>query len=87
MIIAGLASVIIGEVLVGTSSVSRTIIAVICGSLIYRVVIALVLQLGLAPTDLKLITSIIVIVFLISPNVRTKLFARKSNLMNGREVN
>ncbi|OLN27644.1 ABC transporter permease [Desulfosporosinus metallidurans] len=73
MIIAGLASVIIGEVLVGTSSIGRTIIAVICGGIIYRVIIALVLQLGLAPTDLKLVTSIIVITALVSPSFRKKI--------------
>lgn len=72
MIIAGLASVIIGEVLVGTSSIGRTVIAVICGGIIYRVIIAIVLQLGLAPTDLKLVTSIIVITALVSPNLRKK---------------
>lgn len=72
MIIAGLASVIIGEVLVGTSSIGRTVIAVICGGVIYRVIIAIVLQLGLAPTDLKLVTSIIVIIALVSPSLRNK---------------
>jgi len=73
MIIAGLASVIIGEVLIGTSSIGRTIIAVICGGILYRVIIAVVLQLGLAPTDLKLITSIIVITALVSPSLRKKI--------------
>lgn len=70
MIIAGLASVIIGEVLIGTSSIGRTIVAVICGGIIYRVIIAVVLQLGLESTDLKLITAFIVIIALVSPNIR-----------------
>jgi len=72
MIIAGLASVIIGEVLVGTSSVGRTIIAVLCGGVIYRIIIAVVLQLGLAPTDLKFVTAFIVIIALISPGIKSK---------------
>lgn len=72
MIIAGLASVIIGEVLVGTSSVGRTIIAVIVGGVLYRVIIAVVLQLGLKPTDLKLVTALIVIVALTSPALKKK---------------
>lgn len=75
IIIAGLASVIIGEVLVGTSSVGRTIVAVILGGILYRVIIALVLQFGLAPTDLKLITAFIVIVALVSPGIKTKFFS------------
>ncbi len=73
MIIAGLASVIIGEVLIGTSSIGRTIIAVICGGILYRVIIAVVLQLGLEATDLKLITSFIVITALVSPSIRKKI--------------
>jgi putative ABC transport system permease protein len=75
MIIAGLASVIIGEVLIGTSSIGRTIIAVICGGIIYRAIIAIVLQLGLGPTDLKIITALIVIFALISPNIKKKLYS------------
>lgn len=73
MIIAGLASVIIGEVLIGTSSIGRAIIAVICGGILYRVIIAIVLQLGLPPTDLKLITALIVITALVSPGIRNKI--------------
>lgn len=75
MIIAGLASVIIGEVLIGTSTIGRTIIAVIFGGVSYRVIIAIVLQLGLAPTDLKLVTAIIVIIALTSPGIKKKFFS------------
>ncbi|AET65878.1 ABC-type uncharacterized transport system, permease component [Desulfosporosinus orientis DSM 765] len=84
MIIAGLASVIIGEVLIGTSSIGRTIVAVICGGIIYRVIIAVVLQLGLEATDLKLITAFIVITALVSPNIR-KTIASWSQGVRGKE--
>jgi len=73
MIIAGLASVIIGEVLIGTMSIGRTVIAVLCGGILYRVIIAVVLQLGLAPTDLKIVTAFIVIIALVSPGIKNKL--------------
>ncbi len=72
-IIAGLASVIIGEVLIGTATVGRAIVAVLCGGVIYRVIIAVVLQLGLEPTDLKLVTAIIVIIALIAPGIKKQL--------------
>lgn len=75
IIIAGLASVIIGEVLIGTSSIGRTIVAVLCGGIIYRIIIAIVLQLGLAATDLKLVTAVIVIIALISPGIKNKFFS------------
>lgn len=86
MIIAGLASVIIGEVLVGTSSVARTIIAVIVGGVLYRVIIAVVLQLGLEPTDLKLVTALIVILALTSPALKKK-FKLKNPVLSGKGEN
>lgn len=86
MIIAGLASVIIGEVLIGTSSVRRTVLAVIFGAIVYRVIIALVLQFGLAPTDLKLVTSILVIIALTTPGIKKKVFPR-SGSQAGKGVN
>jgi len=67
MIVIGLASVIVGEVLFGSSSIFRVTLAVIGGSIVYRLVIALALQAGLDPSDLKLITALIVIVALTVP--------------------
>ncbi|MGE4274300.1 MAG: ABC transporter permease [Desulfitobacterium sp.] len=75
MIVAGLASVIIGEVLVGTSSIARAIVAVICGGVIYRIIIAIVLQLGLEATDLKLLTAVIVLIALVTPGLKSKFSA------------
>lgn len=85
MIIAGLASVIIGEVLIGTLSIGRTIIAVICGGIIYRAIIAVVLQLGLAPTDLRIVTALIVIFALISPNIKKRLYSLTGSKDMGKE--
>ncbi|SFQ95109.1 ABC transporter permease [Desulfoscipio geothermicus] len=71
MIIVGLASVIIGEVLIGNLTLLRALVAVVMGSIIYRLVIAIVLQLELvAPTDLKLFTAIIVTLALSSPVIK-----------------
>ncbi|KJS76053.1 MAG: ABC transporter permease [Desulfotomaculum sp. BICA1-6] len=77
MIIVGLASVIIGEVLIGHMTLLRALVAVVIGSVIYRLVIAMVLQLGLAPTDLKLFTAVLVALALASPVL-------KAYLKNGR---
>ncbi|BCV22666.1 ABC transporter permease [Moorella sp. Hama-1] len=73
MIVAGLAAVIIGEALVGSATLSRALLAAIVGSIIYRFVISLVLQLGLPATDLKLLTSLIVVVAMALPLVRRRL--------------
>lgn len=72
MIVVGLASVIMGEVVIGNQTLLRTLIAVVIGSIIYREVIALVMRLGLPTTDLKLFTAILVIVAMSSPFIKEK---------------
>ena len=66
-IVIGLASVIIGEVLFGTRSFKNCLISVILGSIVYRAVIAIVLQMGMPPNDLKLFTAILVALALSLP--------------------
>ena len=56
-IVIGLASVIIGEVLFGTRSFKNCIISVVLGSIVYRLVIAAVLQMGMPPNDLEAVYS------------------------------
>jgi putative ABC transport system permease protein len=80
MIVIGLASVIIGEVLFGKASIARATFAIIGGALIYRFVIAAALELNLEPTDIKLITALIVIAALTAP--RFKIKKQKKNTRN-----
>ncbi len=72
MIVAGLASIIIGEALVKPKSVFRLSLAAVVGSVAYRFIISLGLRLGLAPTDLKMATGFMVIVALGIPAIRGK---------------
>jgi putative tryptophan/tyrosine transport system permease protein len=76
MIVAGLASVIIGETLVRPGGVFSTILSVALGSVFYRLVIAAALFIGLGPTDMRLVTSLIVVVALGLPQVRGQLRVR-----------
>src|SRR5215210_2135510 len=76
MIVAGLASVIIGETLLRPRGVLATIGSVALGSIVYRLVIAAALFIGLGPTDMKLVTSVIVILALTLPQVRGRLRLR-----------
>ncbi len=71
-IVAGLAGVIMGEVIFGVRSVSWVLFSVIGGSIVYRLLIAVSLRLGIAPTDLKLLTAVLVVVALSIPTVRKK---------------
>lgn len=77
-IVIGLASVIIGEVLFGTRSFKNCMISVILGSIVYRIVIAAVLQMGMPPNDLKLFTSVLVAFALSMPLLKNKVSARKA---------
>ena len=70
MIVAGLASIIIGEALFGKKSVQRMTLAAIVGSIIYKFIISLGLRLGLAPTDLKMATGVMVILALGIPALK-----------------
>jgi putative ABC transport system permease protein len=75
MVVWGLASVIIGEALVGTNQVGLTIIGAVMGSVLFRLLVALALRWGLSPNDLKLITAVFVFFALILPQ-----FIRKRRL-------
>ena len=71
IVVAGLASVIIGEALWGGNSVLSALIAVVIGSISYRLIIMASLQAGLAPTDLKFVTATLVVVALSVPRFRS----------------
>ena len=77
-IVIGLASIIIGEVIFGSHfGFWYTLISVVFGSIVYRIVIAVVLQLGLKSTDLKLLTALIVAISLSVPVFKSKIDKRR----------
>lgn len=82
MIVAGLASVIIGQAILGRSSVWIAATAVVLGSVLYRVVIQLALMAGLNPNDMKLISAVLVVAALVVPQWRG--FAKLGGAMRRR---
>ena len=72
MVVWGLASVIIGEALVGTNQLGLTIIGAVIGSVLFRLLVAVALRWGLSPNDLKLITAAFVFCALIVPQFLRK---------------
>jgi putative ABC transport system permease protein len=78
MVVWGLASVIIGEALVGTQALGLVIVGAVMGSVLFRLLIAIALRAGLNPNDLKLITALFVFVALILPGFLTRLRHRAS---------
>ncbi len=81
-IVTGLAAVILGTTLFGKAKMIQGSLAVIIGSVIYKISIAAAIKLGLPASDMKMITSIIFIVVIVirNPDWRQKvvsLFVKK----------
>lgn len=64
MVVIGLASVIIGETIFGKSHLTGRLISVALGAIVYRLIIAQALALGLPSSDLKLVSAAIVTIAL-----------------------
>ena len=80
-IVIGLASIIIGEVIFGSHfGFWWVLLSAVFGSVIYRIVIAVVLQLGLKSTDLKLLTALIVAIALSVPVAKKRIDRRRRSL-------
>lgn len=79
MLVWGLASVILGESLVGTRQIGFLIIGAIMGSVLFRLLVAIALRWGLNPNDLKLVTAVFVFAALVLP----KLIGPVSKRMKG----
>ncbi|ADL69604.1 ABC transporter permease [Thermoanaerobacterium thermosaccharolyticum] len=69
-LVAGLASVIIGEVLFRERNILWAVISAVVGSIVYRGAIAVALTIGFNPTDLKLLTAILVVIALSLPGLK-----------------
>ncbi len=86
VILIGLASVIVGQAIFGQKAIWIACIAVVFGSVIYRLVIQLALNAGLEVNDMKLISAVLVVVALILP--QWKGFSKFANRIriNGKAV-
>jgi putative tryptophan/tyrosine transport system permease protein len=84
MVVWGLASVIIGESLVGKESLGLAITGAVMGSVLFRLLVAIALRWGLNPNDLKLITAIFVLLSLVAPGFLQKLNLRKRTASAGK---
>ena len=77
-IVIGLAAVIIGQVLLSRifHNFSLKLLSAVIGAIIYYMVIQVVLRLGLDPNDLKLLTALVVAVFLSIPFWKSQYFTK-----------
>ncbi|MDO5575206.1 MAG: ABC transporter permease [bacterium] len=77
MVTIALASLIIGETLIGKGSVIRRLLGVVIGSCLYRFIVALALRLNIPAECLKLVSAIIVAVAIAFPYLQKKAAALK----------
>ncbi len=83
-IVIGLAAVIIGEVLFShRGNFAWKLFSVVLGGIVYFLVIAVVIQMGLSTTDLKLFQAITVAIFLAIPHLRQSLMRVLSKSAKG----
>jgi putative ABC transport system permease protein len=82
MVVWGLASVIIGEALVGTTQLGYAITGAIMGSVLFRLLVAMALRWGLNPNDLKLITAAFVFAALVLPMALDRLKVKQRRPAN-----
>jgi putative ABC transport system permease protein len=67
LILVGLASVIIGQAILGQRKLILAVYAVILGALLYQLIIFAALRVGLDPNDMKAVTALLVVVALLLP--------------------
>jgi putative ABC transport system permease protein len=86
LIVAGLASVIIGQALITSRRFVFATLAVVVGSVVYRLIIQLALERGFNPNDMKLISAVLVIAALLLPRlgVMRRLRARRRERLMAR---
>ena len=76
-IVIALASIIIGEVAFGELTLNQRLVAVTLGSIIYRLILLAVLQLGFSANDLNLISSIVLALCMMLPQLEKFLHLKK----------
>ena len=82
-VVWGLASVIIGEALIGSNALGLTLVGGVMGSILFRLLVAIAVRWGLDPNDLKLITAAFVFVALVLPSA-SKVYLRWFKLRHAR---
>ena len=88
MVTIALASLLIGGIFLGKGKIPLRAIGVVLGSIIFRIIYTVALRLDMPAYMLKLVSSIIVIIAISAPYLKSKLpeLKRKTQLKRGREA-
>ncbi len=87
MVVIGLASLIIGEVVIGRGSVKRCIIGAIIGAILYRIIIAFAMTSNVvSASNLKLFSAIIVAAAISYPTIKSAIAFRLQRKVGNNNV-
>ncbi|KRN23318.1 ABC transporter permease [Lacticaseibacillus camelliae] len=86
-LVIALSAIIIAEILVRNVSFGQRLLMIIVGAIIYRLIIAGVLQLGVDPNYLRLFYALMLVVFLALPLVEKEVKKARERAANKREMN
>jgi putative ABC transport system permease protein len=73
ILVTGAAAVLIGEAIFGDKTIGWWIMAALVGVVIYRLLVALALRVGLDPIDLRLVTAVLLLLALAVPRFRVRI--------------
>jgi putative ABC transport system permease protein len=74
ILVTGAAAVLIGEAIFGDRTIGWWIVAALTGVVIYRLLVALALRVGMEPIDLRFITAVLLLLALALPRFRLRFF-------------
>ena len=74
ILVTGAAAVLIGEAIFGDRTIGWWIVAALTGVVIYRLLVALALRVGMQPIDLRFITAVLLLLALALPRLRVRYF-------------
>lgn len=80
MVTIALASLIIGETIIGKKNMARRIFGVIFGSCLYRFAVAIALRLHIPAECLKLVSAVIVAIAIASPYIKDRVLFQKRKM-------
>lgn len=83
IVVIAMSSIVIGEVFFKGLSLAARLMSIVIGSIVYQIIIVFVLQLGLHPTDFRLISALVMAVFLSFPTIKRKLTIQFANQKKG----
>lgn len=76
LILIGLASVIMGQAILGQRYLVLAVVAAVVGAVLYRLIIFAALKVGLDPNDMRAVTAVLVIIALLLPRWRAMLSSK-----------